>query len=187
MQHGSAEWRFANSLFCQPIHVREPEMPSLITSAATESVLRASLKAEGFRLNKTRVNGETGVDILAIRGAKSIHIEVIAFKSSPPARSKDFQQSFFRAVSRIKDGASRCAIALPLRWKNGLPARATQYGVAWKRIGIAFPELEIWLVDTDSGSYSTSKWNDWLSNQPVERDAKRRAKTRAVRAAHRQR
>jgi Fatty acid desaturase len=144
-------------------------MPSLVSSAKVEAALRARLRAEGYKLNATRANGETGVDVLATRRGRSIHIEVIAFKSTAPARSKDFQQSFFRAVSRIKDGASRCAIALPERWGNGLPARAKQYGVAWKRIGDAFPELEIWLVDAVTGYYQLEKWNHWLSNNLLDR------------------
>ncbi|SRR6266567_787361 len=141
-------------------------MPSVIKSSATERALRSLLKRQGYRLNTTRLNGETGVDILATHGSRHIHIEVIGFKSSPPARSRDFMQAFFRAVSRIQDGASRCVIALPSRWQNGLPQRAKQYGPAWRRIGNAFPELEIWLVDAGTGSYSETKWNDWL---PVKR------------------
>jgi hypothetical protein len=116
-------------------------MPSLVSSAKTESVLRAQLEAEGFTVSSVRGDGENGVDILAGRRRKNIHIEVIAFKSSGAARSKDFHQSFFRAVSRIKEGAKRCVIALPERWKVGLPTRAKQYGIAWSRIGNAFPEL----------------------------------------------
>jgi len=138
-------------------------MPSITKSSAIEKTLRSLLTREGYRLNRTRVNGETGVDILATRGRRDVHIEVIGFKSSPPARSRDFMQSFFCAVSRIKDGASRCVIALPHRWKNGLPQRAKQYGTAWRRIGRAFPELEIWLVDIATHTYSKSRWNDWLS------------------------
>lgn len=51
-------------------------------------------------------------------------IEAIGFKSSPPARAKDLFESFFRAASRLKDGAKKLAIALPLRAQAGLPARA---------------------------------------------------------------
>ncbi len=153
-------------------------MPSLVTSAKTESALREKLEAEGFSVSTARGNGENGVDILATRRRTNIHIEVIAFKSSGAARSKDFQQSFFRAVSRIKDGAKRCVIALPERWQNGLPTRAQQYGVAWARIGDAFPELEIWLVDSESGLYKVNKWNDWLSNKPLN------ARPRVKHAAH---
>jgi Restriction endonuclease len=140
-------------------------MPSIITSSTTERTLRSLLRREGYRLSKTRLNGETGVDVLATRAGNNIHIEVIGFKSSAPARSRDFMQSFFRAVSRIQDGASRCVIALPQRWKTGLPQRAKHYGTAWQRMGRAFPELEIWLVDSARRTYSTSRWNDWLAER----------------------
>lgn len=136
-------------------------MPSLIKSQTVERALRAALRAGGYEVSRARANGETGVDILATRRGRQLHIEVIAFKSSGPARSRDFMQSFFRAISRIKDGAKKCVIALPARWERGLPQRARQYGTAWRRIGRAFPELEIWLVDS-KGSYSVTKWNAWL-------------------------
>lgn len=142
--------------------VESRTMPSIISSQLTESTLRACLKEEAYDLSVELVNGETGVDVLATKLRKSIHIEVIGFKSSGPARSRDFFQCFFRAVSRIQNGAARCVIALPARWESGLPLRARQYGAAWERIGTAFPELEIWLVDTDEGSYRVTDWNYWL-------------------------
>lgn len=137
-------------------------MPSLVSSAAVEECLRLCLSKEGYALSRIRGHGETGVDIEARKGAEIITIEAIAFKSSPPARAKDFFESFFRAVSRLNGGATRCVIAVPNRFSQGLPARANQYRVAWKRIAQAFPELEIWLVDTDNQSYKPSKWGDWL-------------------------
>jgi hypothetical protein len=136
-------------------------MPSLITSKEIERCLRACLAAEGFELSAERAYGQTGADICARRGGEQISIEVIGFKSSPPARAKDFYESFFRAISRLDSGAPRCVIALPSRFGLGLPARARQHGQAWARIGNAFPELEIWLVDAEAGTYSISKWGDW--------------------------
>jgi hypothetical protein len=41
--------------------------------------------------------------------------------------------------------------------------------VAWQRIGDAFPELEIWLVDAVTGYYRVEKWNHWLSNNLLDR------------------
>ncbi len=96
-------------------------------------------------------------------GGAEIHIEVIGYKSSGPVRAKDFYESFFRAVSRLSDGADRCVIALPHLFKKGLPARAGQHGEAWRRLGDAFPELEIWLVNVDEDSYAPSKRNEWTS------------------------
>lgn len=138
-------------------------MPSVVRNDRTEACLRTLLADEGYELNKPRRNGQTGVDIIATKGNEQLHVEVIGFKSSPPARSKDFYEVFFRAISRIKDGATLCVIALPSRSADGLPLRARQYGIAWQRLGQAFPELQIWLVDVENQSYTRATWNEWLT------------------------
>ena len=137
-------------------------MPAIISSNSTECCVRSLLEIEGYQLSSPRASGETGVDILAQKGRKRIYIEVIGYKAGGPARAKDFFQAFFRAISRIKDGAKYCVIAMPSLAERGLSQRAHQYGVAWIRIGEAFPELQIWLVDTDSFSYEETSWNYWL-------------------------
>ena len=137
-------------------------MPALVTSKIVDDVLREQLGSEGYKLSSERKNGETGTDIVATRGSEELHIETIAFKSSPPARSKDFYEVFFRATSRLSDGATRCVVALPARFGMGLHQRAAAIGTAWRRIGQAFPELEIWLVDTNERNYRRTSWNSWL-------------------------
>jgi len=137
-------------------------MPSIVQNAQLEQCLREILAREGYAVSPVKQHGETGVDILATKDGESFHIEVIGFKSSPPARAKDFYESFFRAVSRLNDGANRCVIALPKRFEHGLPTRANQHRVAWKRIGEAIPELQIWLVDTEKRSCERTKWLYWL-------------------------
>jgi len=92
----------------------------------------------------------------------SWHIECIGYKRSGSARAKDFYESFFRIVSRLNDGAEHLVIALAARAEVGLPARARQHRVAWRRIGAAFPELEIWLVDHESPAYSRRSWSEWV-------------------------
>lgn len=139
-------------------------MAQLISNDDVERCLRACLEAEGYKLSSPRKNGETGVDLIAQKGNKKYYIEVIGFKKFPPARSKDFYEVFFRAVSRLKDGAKSIVITLPERFGNGLNRRASQYGEAWKRIGDAFPELEIWLVNCEQPySYKQTTWNKWLT------------------------
>ena len=138
-------------------------MPSVITNQETEETLRRLLVADGFSLSSARGNGETGVDILAEREAENIFIEVIGHASSGPKRSRDFYESFFRAVSRLKDGAEYCVIALPSISGRGLPQRANHYGDAWTRIGDAFPELQIWLVNVTENSLKRTTWNEWAS------------------------
>lgn len=138
-------------------------MPS-INNEDTEDCLRKLLKAEGYDLTPYRLHGETGVDILAKKATVSLYIEVIGYKAAGPARAKDFFEAFFRAISRIKDGAKKCVIAMPSLAERGLPNRARQYGKVWTRLGEAFPELEIWLVDTEKGTYKRTKWNQWLKS-----------------------
>jgi hypothetical protein len=126
-----------------------------------ESALRNRLISEGYSLTKMRGKGETGVDIVAERNGHKCYIEVIGFKKNPSMRSKDFFEVFFRAISRLKVGAHQIIIALPSRFGNGLNQRAQNYGEAWHRLGKAFPELAIWLVDGD-GNYKETTWNEWI-------------------------
>jgi len=130
-----------------------------------ESVLRILLSKRGYELlNKPRAHGETGADIIARKGDVQVLIECIGFQEVAPLRSKQFYEVFFRAISRLKDGATRCVIALPIRFKRGMNQRANHYGEAWKRIGDAFPELEIWFVNVKGNTYEEHKWNDWPVN-----------------------
>jgi hypothetical protein len=128
----------------------------------SKTAIRAVLGREGYTTSAERGIGETGTDIIAERGREVLHIESISFKTSPPARAKDFYEAFFRAVSRLEHKATACVIALPSRFGMGLPQRAQAIGVAWHRIGKAFPELEIWLVDTTEWSIQKTAWNSWI-------------------------
>jgi|SRR3989344_273679 len=135
----------------------------IVSNEETGRSLRIALVAGGFSLkNDERGHGETGVDIEATKGDETFHIEVIGFKKHPPQRSREFFEAFFRAISRLNQGATHCVLALPERFKYGLPMRARQYSIAWKRIGGAFPELEIWLVDTRKDTFEVTGWSDWL-------------------------
>jgi hypothetical protein len=140
-------------------------MPAIVTNLEVEQCLRGILVNEGFSINPPRSHGQTGVDILAVKDGTSFHIECIAYKSSPPARAKDFYESFFRCVSRLNDGAKHCVIALSIRAEKGLPARAKHHHVAWLRIAQAFPELSIWFVDTDLASYRQTSWKEWVDRE----------------------
>ena len=137
-------------------------MASSVSNEDTEACLRELLRKQGYALSPTRAHGETGVDVLATKDGEEWHIEVIGYKRSPPARAKDFYESFFRAVSRLNDGATHCVIALPAQFGTGLPARAAHHREAWGRIAEAFPELEIWLVDVENTKYQRTAWARWL-------------------------
>lgn len=137
-------------------------MPN-IRNSEVERVLRKVLDREGFHLTPPRSFGQNGVDILATRGRQSYYIEVIGHKQRGPSRAKDFFEAFFRSISRIKDGAKKCVVAMPLQSRVGLPTRAKHYGIAWTRIGRAFPELSIWFIDIDSEQLQKSSWSEWAS------------------------
>lgn len=89
-------------------------MPSIVRNDVAETCLRRLLAAEGYRLSPKKRPGQTGVDITGSKGRKRFYIEVIGFKAHPPVRSRDFYEVFFRSISRIKDGAVHCVIALPV-------------------------------------------------------------------------
>jgi hypothetical protein len=137
-------------------------MPAIVSDSEIERCLRGLLKEEGFSLSLKRAHGQTGVDLLASKKGEVYHIEIIAYKRAGSARAKDFFEAFFRVVSRLDDGAKHCVLALSRRTEIGLPARANQHRVAWRRIRKTFPELEIWLVDTEKCTYRRTTWGQWL-------------------------
>ena len=139
-------------------------MPAIVPNADVESTLRRLLAEDGFILSPMRGHGETGVDIIAERLGDRWYIECIGYKRSPPARAKDFYESFFRAISRLNEDAVHVVIALASRAERGLPQRAKHHAIAWQRIGQAFPELEIWLVDPTQNTYRRCSWLEWLKS-----------------------
>ena len=136
-------------------------MREKIKNKDVENSLRKSLKTEDYTLlNKPKKYGETGVDILAKKNGKVFHIEVIGYSSSPPKRSRDFYEVYFRVISRLNNNATHLIIALPKQFKKGFPQRVKQYRVAWKKIGDVFPELEVWFVDIKNNTYEKKKWGN---------------------------
>jgi hypothetical protein len=51
-------------------------------------------------------------------------------------------------------------MALPALFAIGMARRKQQYGVAWNKIGISFPNLEIWYVDTVTDHVKEYTWSD---------------------------
>ncbi len=142
-------------------------MQTPVSNAKVEKCLRGLLTKEAYSLSQQRAHGQTGVDIIATRNEETIHIETIGYKGRGPSRAKDFYECFFRAVSRLNDGATRCVLALSHLAEVGLPARAKQHKVAWLRIADAFPELEIWLVDTSKRTWRRTTWREWATTDSV--------------------
>ena len=138
-------------------------MSALIKNIDTENCLRELLRNEGYNLSPTKKAGELGTDIIATKNNEKWYIEVIGYKKSGPACSKDFFEVFFRAISRLNHKNCRhCVIAMPNKSRNGLPLRTKIYKVSWKRIANTFPKLEIWLVDTENKKYFKTTWLEWL-------------------------
>lgn len=94
----------------------------------------------------------------------TFHVEVIGYKGphTGSGRARDFFEAFFHAVSRLDEGATRIAIAIPTAARSGLLERSRRHRVAWIRIAEAFPELEVWLVDLGTRTYRRTAWKDWL-------------------------
>ncbi len=134
-----------------------------VPNPAVEDCLRHCLEAEGYSLSPRRAHGEQGVDIVAKKGDEAIYIEVIGYKAAGAMRAKDFFEAFFKSVARLDLGAKRCVIAQASNARVGLPARAAQRRTAWLRIAQAFPELELWFVDTHAGRYERTTWREWAN------------------------
>ena len=133
-----------------------------VSNAKVEECLRRLLQRDRYKLNLPRATGKHGADIIAAKADEEWHIEVIGRKKKGFQSSWDFNTAFFGAVSRLDDGAEHCVIAVPQEFKRGFPQRVNRKRVAWERIGKAFPELEIWLVDTINREYTITSWGHWL-------------------------
>lgn len=140
-------------------------MPSIIPNEVTVAVLRKLLTRDGYKLEPPVPIGAAGADIVAQKDDERVVIEVIGFKSNQPLRTRDFNHALFQALAWLGKGAPCAVIAVPSRFKDGLPKRAENLGNAWVRIGNEFQGLEIWLVDTEKKSYTRTRWNDWAQTQ----------------------
>ena len=134
----------------------------LVASRDVESVVNRYLRDKGYAVVcADRRNGTTGCDIIARYGGQRILLEVIGFQSVAPIRSREFYECFFRAISRDEDRTGdRLVMALPIRFSDGIRQRKSHYAHAWNKISRAFPNLEIWYVDTKRGTVLERSWKD---------------------------
>ena len=131
-----------------------------------ENCLRELLKNEGYSLKSKKGLAMLGPDIKAAKGGKAIYIEIADLEDLPLERSSRFCQVFFQAVSRLNNkDCSKIVIAVPEKSKKLLSVKARIYKVAWERISKTFPELEVWLVNTEKNSYRKTAWDSWLSGK----------------------
>lgn len=138
----------------------------MVGNQQTEFVIKDILNEKGYAIlnPEDKINGQTGVDILAVNGKEVFYIEVIGYKKSGPARSKDFFEIFFRAISRLSKEENRiCIIALPFDFTKGIIQRVKNYNTAWERIGNSFPELKVWFVKEEGKLLYEYRWNDLLN------------------------
>jgi hypothetical protein len=137
-----------------------------IKKSEIEDTLRNLLEDEGYKLNKKTGLEKLGSDIKASMDDKDWYIEIIQNQESGVERIQNFFQAFFQALSRLNNkGCKHIVIAMPQNMRKILPVRAKIYKVAWKRIAEAFPELEIWLVDTETKKYQKTSWIYWLKQK----------------------
>ena len=135
-------------------------MGKSVKGTAVEKVIRSHLLAKGYSVSHPRGRGETGVDIEGKKDGSRYLVEAIGFQDNPPVRSREFYEAFFRVVSRDRDEDSDVLVmGLPKRFKRGMRQRMQQYPVAWGKLGRAFPNLQIWYVDTESGSVEEHSWS----------------------------
>jgi hypothetical protein len=135
-----------------------------MTSAETEQNLRSFLLSRGYKLSQPlTINGATGPDLIAERDGLKTYIEIIGYKASGSARSRDFYEAFFRCISRLRLGAEHIVLACPCHFRDGLRERVRNLGNAWLRLGTAFPELELWFVYPKPTVLGSAAWNAWGS------------------------
>jgi len=135
-------------------------MAKIVKSSEVEQIVRKYLKDKGCELSPPRKHGETGADIIATNGTSAWFVEVIGFQKVPPVRSREFYEAFFRIISRDRDNPNDILVmALPKRFKTGMRRRMRQYPVAWSKLGKAFPNLNIWYVDTEQSKIEEYPWS----------------------------
>jgi len=135
-----------------------------VANEAVVDALRVALEKQGYEVSPKRPFGAQGVDVVAEKGGEKVVAEVIGYKASGPARRSDFAVAFWAAIGRVDDYPNaKVVIAIPSQFERGLGARMDSRRSAWERIGRAFPELEIWLVDVLGQDYTRYPWAQLLS------------------------
>ena len=140
-------------------------MGNLIEAKDVERVIRKHFENKGFELSRPRKRGQTGPDIVARHGSSTYFVEAIGFQEHAPTRSQKFYECFFRAISRDRDNQEDILVmGLPIRFKDGMRQRKQQYPTAWEKLGRAFPNLNVWYVDTKQDRIEEYPWSnpfDW--------------------------
>lgn len=106
-----------------------------------------------------------GPDFIHCEDGKRYYIETIAFSESNRGKNQsDFWKAFAQAISRLNPSShwgrpDHVVLALPGDFLPGWRQRVEIHGEdVWRRIGDAFPQLEIWFVS--EGSILRCPWNE---------------------------
>ena len=130
-----------------------------VANEAVVDALRAALQKKGYSLLPKRPFGAQGADIVAEKGDEKVVAEVIGYKVAGPSRRSDFAVAFWAAIGRVDQHPNaKVAIALPSQFRQGFGARLDSRRGMWKRMGTAFPELEILFVDVKLQNYERCTW-----------------------------
>ena len=82
-----------------------------------EELVRRKLDNQGFKMNHHKKNEGVSPDIIAEKDDMHLYVEVIGFKSSPKAASRDFYEVFFRAFAQLEQPDSEyIIIAMPIQY-----------------------------------------------------------------------
>jgi len=136
-----------------------------IANDSVVDALRAALVKHNYSVSPKRPFGAQGVDIIAEKDDERIAAEVIGYKIAGPSRRSDFAVAFWAAIGRVDQyPGAKIVVALLVQFQQGFGARLDSRRLAWKRIGDAFPELEIWFVDVNLQEYERCAWTQ-IQNQ----------------------
>ncbi|MBK8395324.1 MAG: hypothetical protein IPL26_08790 [Leptospiraceae bacterium] len=113
-----------------------------------EELVRKKLDNQGFKMNFHKKQIDVMPDIIAEKDNITLYIEVIGFKSSPKAATRDFYEVFFRAFTQLEHPDSEyIVIAMPIQYLQDMKKRIETMKNAWVRLCIAFPEIRVYFVD----------------------------------------
>ena len=113
-----------------------------------EELVRKKLDSQGYKMNHHQDRVGVSPDIIAEKDDVVLYVEVIGFKSSARAATRDFYEVFFRAFAQLEQPDSdQIIIAMPIQFLKDMKKRTESMKNGWVRLCIAFPEITVYFVD----------------------------------------
>ncbi len=113
-----------------------------------EELVRKKLDSQGYKMNHHKENVGVSPDIIAEKDDVVLYVEVIGYKSSSKASSRDFYEVFFRAFAQLEQlDSEHIIIAMPIQYLTDMKKRIESMKNAWVRLCIGFPEITVYFVD----------------------------------------